>query len=284
VTGLLATSDYRLWLRETLKEMRKRHPARTGRALARHLDIDPAHLSRILQSKRHLAMRHIPRLAEFLELNPETARILETLLHYQTAATPAMSHKHFVALQEMRGAHHRTLSDDSHAYFSQWIHPVMRTLLSLVEFRGTSWRRLASLFRAPVTPEEAQASVELLVRLKLVAPDARGILRAMPGTLTSGEAWISEAVRKFQKDTLLLSAELFDRTPKEERDVSTLTIPSSHARLGELRDKIRHFRQELMAWARDLPEEDCVMQLNLQLFPVADASLANRTRAQGTAR
>ncbi|MEN9352689.1 MAG: hypothetical protein RL318_14 [Fibrobacterota bacterium] len=280
---LLATQDYRTWLKATLCALRKRHPARTGRALAMRLDIDPAHLSRVLQGKRHLAVRHIPGLAEFLELNPESTRILETLVLYQTATTPALSHKYFVALQEMRGAHHRTLSDDSHAYFSQWIHPVMRTLLSLVEFRGTSWRRLASLFRAPVTPEEAQASVELLLRLKLIAPDARGILRAMPGTLTSGEAWISEAVRKFQKDTLLLSAELFDRIPKEERDVSTLTIPSSHARLGELRDKIRHFRQELMAWARDLPEEDCVMQLNLQLFPVADASLAQRHRAHGAA-
>lgn len=280
---LYEASDYRVWLRGALREGKRLHPARTARALAALLEVDPAHLSRVLTGRKHLAARHASMVAKFLGLPPADVRYLEALMRRNTATTPAEANRHFLEMQGMRGAFHRTLEDDAHAYFTSWVHPVMRTLLSLVEFRGAGWTRLAGLFRHPIAPDQARESVELLTRLDLVAPDSRGILRPTAGTVSSGEAWVGAAVHEFQRQTLVLSAQLLDAVPRDERDVSTLTLPASKARLEELRDRIRRFRQETMAWARDLPEEDCVVQLNIQLFPVADARRVERPRApEGT--
>lgn len=268
---LLDATDYRVWLNDALRRLRRNHPARTAKALAQLLEIDPAHLSRVLAGQKHLAMRHGTPLARFLELTPIHARFLEALMRHNTAATVAEANRFFLEMQGIRGAFQKTIrSEDAQEYFSSWIHPVMRTLLSLVEFRGNAWARLASMFRTSVDPERAKSSVELLERLGLVERDARGILRATAGTVSSGEAWEGEAVRKFQGETIALSGELLESIPRSERDVSTLTLPASRARMDELRDRIRQFRQETMAWARDLPEEDCVVQLNIQLFPVAE--------------
>lgn len=282
--ALHEATDYRPWLRQALKDLRRRHPSRTSRALAEILDIDPAHLSRVLAGRKHIATRHVPELCKFLKLSRPDGRYLEALVRCNTATEPTEASRHFLAMQAMRGAYQRTLQDDAHDYFRSWIHPVMRTLLSLVEFRGLGWIRLASLFRRKITPDQAQESVELLLRLGLLESDARGILRPSPGTVSSGENWLGQAVHEFQRQTLALSAELLETQPREERDISTLTLPSSRQRMDELRDKIRQFRQELMTWARDLPEEDCVVQMNIQLFTVADTRLTERPRRSGGPR
>lgn len=275
---LLQASDYRPWLKQALRKLRRTRPARTSKALAELLEVDPAHLSRVLAGKKHLAARHVSHLAEFLELTREQERFLDILVRFNSESDPARANRLFLELRSQRGDFRRTLSDDSHEYFTSWLHPAMRTLLSLVEFRGTGWTRLASLFRRKLTPGEAQASVELLSRLGLVEPDARGILRPGSGTLSSGEKWQGEAVLEFQRQTLDLSRELLDSVVREERDVSTLTLPASRERLDELKSKIRQFRSEVAAWARDLPEEDMVVQLNIQMFPLADARLSERPR------
>ena len=268
---LFDATDYRVWLRGALRSFRRTHPARTSRALASLLEIDPSHLSRVLSGNKHLASRHGAPLARFLELSPVQARFLEALMKHGTSTTAAEANRHFLEMQGIRGAFQRTIHHgDAQEYFSSWIHPVMRTLLSLVEFRGSAWSRLASLFRMPVEPERAKASVELLERLGLVEKDARGILRATAGTVSSGDSWEGQAVARFQRETIALAGDLLETIPRAERDVSTLTLPASRARLDELRDRIRHFRQETMAWARDLPEEDCVIQINIQMFPVAE--------------
>jgi len=280
--GLHQASDYRPWLNVALKDIRRRHPSRTKKALAQLLEIDPTHLSHVLAGQKHLASRHIPDVAHFLELAPRETRYLATLVRLNSAADPATSHQAFLELRQMRGDLQRNLSDDTHEYFTSWLHPVMRTLLSLVEFRGLGWTRLAGLFRKTVTPDQARQSVELLLRLGLVERDPRGILRPTGGTVSSGEKWLGQAVQEFQRQTIALSGELLDATPKPERDVSTLTLPASRERLDELKDKIRQFRQEVIAWARDLPQEDVVVQLNIQLLPVADARRTERTAAEKT--
>lgn len=280
MASLFEAADYRPWLREALRTFRRKHPARNARALAEHLGIDPAHLSRVFSSKRHLSPRHVPAVAAFLGLPSSEERYLDALVRRCTAPSTREANRYFLEMQALRGDLHRTLEDDAHAYFSSWIHPAMRTLLSLVEFRGLGWTRLAGLFRTKVEPDAAQASVDLLQRLGLVAADARGILRPTDGTLSSGEDWAGGAVHEFQRQTLGLASELLESVPREERDVSTLTLPASRARLEELRDRIRRFRQETMAWARDLSEEDCVVQLNIQLFPVADTRRSDRPRGE----
>lgn len=65
-----------------------------------------------------------------------------------------------------------------------------------------------------------------------------------------------------------LSKEVMDQLSLQYRDVSSLTLGVKRERLGELRTKIREFRQEILKLASADVEPEEVVLLNMQLFPV----------------
>ena len=273
---LFSADDYRVWLRDRTNEIKKQRPSFSLRAVAVRLGIDSAHLIRITQGKKHLSSKHWSKTAKIFGLNSQEERYFEALIRFNTAKSAKDCQRFFLEMQAIRGVRYRTLEDDRHEYFSRWHHPVMRTLISLLDFRGTSFKRLGELFRIPLSEETARESVELLMRLGLVEMDSQGILRACDRVLSSGEGWAAEAVLNYQREVLRLVQELLEHTPRSERDVSTLTIPMSLERIPELREKLRTFRQQLIQWAQEISSENVVYQLNVQLFPVADTRLMRR--------
>ena len=57
--------------------------------------------------------------------------------------------------------------------------------------------------------------------------------------------------------------------PREERDISCLTLCVSDAKLREIQERVRAFRRELLQAAEvgDVPER--VVQINFQVFPLS---------------
>jgi uncharacterized protein (TIGR02147 family) len=66
-----------------------------------------------------------------------------------------------------------------------------------------------------------------------------------------------------------LSLRALEELPKDERDVSTVTFTCSKKQFETLRERLQEIRQEMLMFSQDCTDEDCVMQLNLQLFPAA---------------
>lgn len=281
IPPLNMANDYRTWLAGALKELRRRHPAKTARALAARLEVDPAHLSRVFAARKHLSLRHHRTIAEFIGLSPTETKELECLMRCGVARDPEEARRAAFELQAHRGAFGSRIPEGAREYFGSWLHPAMRGLLGLAEFRGTGWERLASLFRRRVSPGEARDSVDLLRRLSLVSTSPGGILRPDSRTSTFGYEWAGNDDAEFQRQSLALASELVESVPPGERDLSTLTFPASAERIEELRDMIRLFRSEVAAWSRGLPEKDRVMQLNIHLLPVADAPPSRGRRHAG---
>lgn len=266
---LFEQQDYRKWLAESIQAEQVRKSSFSKRFVALRLEVNAAHLTRVLQCTKHLSLAHIPQIAKLFGLNTEEESYLEALMRFNRARSARDCQKYFLEMQAIRGVQYRTIEDVRHEYFSRWQHVAMRTLLSLLEFRGKRYDRLGALFSLPMNAKDAQASVALLEKLGMVEKDANGIYRAIDRVLSSGDGWMSEAVASFQKETLRLAGELLDSVPRQDRDVSTLTIPMSTKHVESLRLQIREFRQQVIQWAQTLDHEDAVYQLNLQLFPVA---------------
>ena len=75
-------------------------------------------------------------------------------------------------------------------------------------------------------------------------------------------------MRDFQAETLRLARESLERHPKEERDISTVTLAVSRRALPELKERIAEFRKSLLGMVKESPDYDEVYQFNVQLFPV----------------
>ena len=57
--------------------------------------------------------------------------------------------------------------------------------------------------------------------------------------------------------------------PKEERDISTLTIGVSGGEILKIKEIVRRARQEILAVAGNSKGREFVYQLNVQLFPMS---------------
>jgi uncharacterized protein (TIGR02147 family) len=127
----------------------------------------------------------------------------------------------------------------------------------------------------PITPEEAQESVESLERLGLIRKNEQGFYERVERVLSTGYEANSQAVRNFLMSTLDLAKEALDRFPREERSVSTLTLSLSKNGQNVIDEELKVFRRRLLEIAKVDQNVDRVVQFNFQMFPLAKAR-ANR--------
>jgi hypothetical protein len=58
------------------------------------------------------------------------------------------------------------------------------------------------------------------------------------------------------------------RLPREDRDISTLTLSCNARDLARIRERIRQMRAEITGIACESENADQVFQLNTQFFPI----------------
>ena len=65
------------------------------------------------------------------------------------------------------------------------------------------------------------------------------------------------------------AAHALDNIPRTERDISCLTLCISEAKLDEIKQRVRQFRQELLQAAERDDQPGRVVQINFQVFPLS---------------
>ena len=73
----------------------------------------------------------------------------------------------------------------------------------------------------------------------------------------------------FLKTQMNLAIEALDRYPKEERDISALTLTLSPEAFKAAQEEIRALQRKLLALTDLYPKPDTVYQANFQLFPLS---------------
>jgi len=262
--------DYHAWLKEAMEERRQSERVFSMRYAAQKTGIDHSLLVKILQGKRHLSTANTPPLAKFLGLDAPRQAYLTLLVDYARARNDDQIRLAFEKINDARPHSRERLEAARYEYFQSWRHVAMRSLLDWHPFHGEDWDGLGQMLSPPISGRQARESVELLERLELLARDPDGRYRVAQAHVSTGERWHSAAVKSFQKEVIRLSEGAIDRIPREQRDVSTLTVALSRTALDEIRAVLKEARAQIVKIADRLPadESDAVYQLNQQFFPV----------------
>jgi uncharacterized protein (TIGR02147 family) len=258
--------DYQEFFRDFYEQKKRESPYMSYRYLGGKLGLDPGFLLKVMQGKLHLSEKSIPQLCSFFNFAERESSYFEILVRYNKAKSPSDIKLYFEKLIATRDSRARPVQESQYAFYQKWYHGAIHALLSIYEFTG-NFKELSSLLSPSITAAEARDSIRLLMRLKMVKKDASGVFRPIDAMVTSGEKWQAAAIRDFQKESILLSAQSLDQHPKEERDVSTVTITLNEKELPEIRERIRQLRQSILSLDEDVVP-DRVYQLNIQLFPV----------------
>ena len=278
---VFAYTDYRRYLADFFAERKRLNKHFSLRMLAERAGFKARdYLMRVMRGDRNLSLEGAGKLSEFFRFSEKQAEYFHALVQFNQARTTSEKEQCFARLSAIQkyGAHQK-LRQDQFEYLTAWYHSALRSLLPVLEPHpqadgGEDWERVGKLLDPAITPKQARDSVDLLLRLGLLARDAKGRYAVQEPALTTGDEVAALGVAGFHRATMELAKRSIDRHPPTARDISGLTMSVSQDGFRRIKSELRAFRKRVQAIASADVGEDMVYQLNLHLIPL--------TRHQGS--
>lgn len=262
--------DYRDMLRDAFEEKKASSSLYSYRMMAEALGQDTSNIFRILQKDAHLPARCQSRAIEYLGLNGRSAEYFVLLIAYARERNPQARREILDKAMALRDVAVRDLVDQELAYFRDWWIVAVRSLVEVMEGRVQP-SVLANRLVPKVPEADVAKALNLLLDLGLVKKASSERLVLTNAHLNAGGEEKTQAVRHFQRQILALASESLERFPREQRDVSTLTLAVDEPAFEEIRQMLREFRQQIQKRVEESHHPDRVMQLSMAFFPLAPA-------------
>lgn len=137
------------------------------------------------------------------------------------------------------------ISKDKQTFFSHWHHSVIRSLIGMIEFRGDFAQLSRKLF-PPITPTEAEESVELLERLGFVMRESDGIYHlCTEKNIKTGSEYSQTDKNRYHLEFMKVTKEVLQSHPPVQSISSTMLGISEKTyemicnELSELKERIK---------------------------------------------
>jgi uncharacterized protein (TIGR02147 family) len=277
--------DHREYLRDFYASQKAKSAAFSHRAFSRRAGLRSSnYLNLVMKGERDLSIEMAPRFAKACGLEKSEASFFCDLVAYGQAKTTSEKQRWYERLARFRKFRdaHRLLGEQT-AYHAHWYMPALRELVTLPGFtENPTW--IAAALEPPITEKQATEALDTLCRLGLLVRDARGRLRQAQAIVTTGPGPLGHQIFAYHHGMIELAKRALDHLPREERDISSLTLCVAEAHLPVLKERLRAFRQELLQLAELEEQPERVVQLNFQMFPLsrrAKAKNASPQRAKG---
>lgn len=262
--------DYRLFLQDFYKAEKLEKRFFSYRYMAFKIGINHSSLIKVLACKRHISDRHIPSIIKLCGLTNTRAGYFKNLVYFTKAKSDAECRPYLEKMLSLRESPSIRITKDRYEYFSKWYNAAIRSLLDCIDFKG-DYRRLCRLLTPPVTEVQARRAIRLLERLKFIRKDSSGRYRTTDAHVTTGESWESIAIKAYQKETIQLSVSALEHSPKDTRDISSITMSVDREALADIRNILREARSAIVKRVSEIPDSrlDRVYQLNMQCIPLS---------------
>ena len=264
-------SDYRKFLQDFYELEKSLDPTFSYRVFAAAVNIDASLLVKILQGKRHISTKSIESFVQFFRYKEGKAEYFREMIAYGKAKNDEEVRKHFEALQKMRPAACRELDEARYRYFQQWFYPMIRSALDVFDYHSSEHAAALGDSCIPkLTATQVESAVDALLQLGLATQRKDGRIVPTEAHIKTKEHWLSASISEYQKSIADLAHRSIAETPKEERDISTLTMALDSTQIQKIRDILTEARKSIVNVANSMPSSICdsVYQLNFQLFPM----------------
>lgn len=238
------------WLHHEFLERKRGNPRFSLRSFAKKLGLSSGAMHEILSGRRRLTPRQAVRIAE--RLFPDEA-----------------GRTRFVALADGKpprnsdSTPYQEVSEDLFRVMSDWYH---FPILALCQTKGFQSDPHWIANRLGISPQEAENAVHRLERAGLLGRE-NGTLVPTQQNLATGTDIPSEAIRMFHLQMLDNTREAIVSLPVEERDVTSICMPTSPAKAALAKTLIREFRRTLCAFLEDADKTE-VFTLNVAMYPL----------------
>jgi uncharacterized protein (TIGR02147 family) len=260
--------DYRLFLAEHYAHRKSTEYGYSYRVFSRRAGCKSTNYPcLVIKGKRNLTEDMASRFAQACALPKTEAAYFCALVAYNQAKGSARE-RHYARLLEFaqfRKVHRLTLAQAE--YFGQWYIPAIRELASRSDFRAEpSW--VAERLLPTITLRQAKQALKVLFELGFLVKAADGGVQRAHELVSSGGP-LGQQLIAYHRAMLERASAAIDLVPRDEREISSVTVCVSQAKLLELKEQIRTFRKQLLQTAEKPGEFERVVQIGFQLFPIS---------------
>ncbi|AGH94426.1 TIGR02147 family protein [Pseudobdellovibrio exovorus] len=273
--------DYRLYLADFYRA--KKNMTRTSvrpysyAIFSAAADIkSPNYLKMIIEGKRNLSLDMVAKFAKACSLNKAQSDELKLLVMFNQAEDPADRNYALKQLSEFRVEQKLKLGQLDRRVFEKVPNWIGWIIYAMVDQEGVSFEtsQLKELLRGKASDSEINDALENLLKSgELVRDGAGKISKGKPSE--APEEIPAALVRKLQMQLMYLGLESLYQDSATEREFGSLTLSLTAKEFEDIKFKLRQMRKALHkdnSIARMSSKGERVYQLNLQLFPVSNAS------------
>jgi uncharacterized protein (TIGR02147 family) len=262
--------DYRAYLREFYRDQKEQGRPFSFRAFARRAGIRSYnYLQLVMKGERDLRPKMATQFARGCGLESSEAEYFCDLVAFGQAKTADERNRAYERLNRFRPfrAAHR-LEPAQAAYHDCWYIPAIRELVALAEFRDDpKW--IAGALQPPISLAQAKAALATLFELGLLVRDEEGCIKQADPLVTTGSGPHGHHVVNYHRAMISQALRALDDVPRDERDISSVTLSVGERALSQLKERIASFRAEILQMADAFGPAERVVQLNIQLFPLS---------------
>jgi uncharacterized protein (TIGR02147 family) len=270
--SLFEYMNYRDYLREAYEDKKQKSPFYSYRLFSQKAGFkSPNFLKLVIDGDRNLTKESAFKFSKAFGHNKREAEYFENLVFFNQSKTLEEKNAYLSKLMRYRvKTDIKKIEVSEYSYLSQWYHPVVRELVTTVDFKG-DFKRLASSLVPVITPVEAERSVQLLLDLKFIRKRADNTYEQTTTQLTTGFHVQSIGAANYHKAMIGLAGESIERFPASEREINSVTVGVSRATYETIVSRTRQFAMELMQIAEADKNVQMVAQVNMQVFPLSIA-------------
>jgi uncharacterized protein (TIGR02147 family) len=266
---VFAFRDYRAFLRALYAHNKQGEHAFSLRAFSKRAGLRSSnYLKLVMDGDRNLTPAVAPRFAAACGLRGQAADYFCDLVAFNQAKGADERTRGYARLQRFRRYRevHR-LDKAQEAYHSHWYIPAIRELCARPDFReDPKW--IGRTLLPNVAPADVRAALETLLELELLERTEDGKLRQTESLVQTPDGPLGHHVVSFHRTMMERAAEALDVVPRNEREIASLTLCLSDAQLGELKQRLERFREELLHVFQSDADARRVVQVNVQMFPL----------------
>ncbi len=273
---VFAYLDYRELLRQWYAQKKIENPRFSYRLLARKVGYSSAgFFTLILQGKTNISLTMADSFAEAMKLKKKEREYFLALILFNQAKDPTQKERHQKKLESFTAFKVKHLGPERFRFLSKWYYIAVRELLTFLPFRG-DLKALGAMLEPPISAKQAEEALALLLELGMITKTAQGGYARVDSVLTTGYQARAPEVEQFFLAMHQLGGEALSRFPREERNLSWLTLSTTRAKYKEIIEELRAFRLRILEMVEKEPKEEVVYQFNFEIFPLSKSVPGNK--------
>lgn len=263
--------DYRAFLRAYYANRKAAKSGMSLRAFSRRVGLrSPNYLKLVMDGDRNLSPALALRFADACGLRGEGIEYFSTLVAFNQAKSQrerGHHHERLRAFRRYRETHKLAVAQE--AYHAHWYVPAIRELAARADFRDDpKW--IAKTLLPEISIAQAKHALAALCELGLLVRADDGRLRQAELLVETADGPLGHQVVGFHREMMRLASEALERVPRDEREISSVTLCLAADRMRALKGDLERFERDLLE-RYGSGDAGRVVQVNFQMFPLSKA-------------